>query len=103
MGAHKGPHLPHHQLSSGKFLGTEGSASRQEITQICSPGHKDLGVQPTAALRSGDFYVLSVTFPSQATLHCNADYFFSLQGQSSTLPFLEECVNNLPWGDEKSL
>lgn len=51
------PHLPHHWTSHGKFLGTEGSAYGQGISQPCSSGHKDLGVWPTAVIKSGGFYV----------------------------------------------
>lgn len=82
------------------FLVENSSASRQETTQICSPGHKDLGVQPTPVIRTG-----GLSCQRLLTWHLGQRFtimliIFFLQGQASTLPSLEECVNNLPWGDE---
>lgn len=69
------PHLPHHWPSHGKFLGTEGSAYGQGISQPCFSGHKDLGIWPTTVIKSGGFYVGFLKFMFRAAFYYDVIFF----------------------------
>lgn len=77
----------------------KGQLPDKKSPRYASLGTKALVFSQPLWLEVGVFMPVSAKFTSQAALYCNGDYFF-LQGRASTLPSLEECVNNWPWRNE---